>query len=332
MRAGSPRILILALLLALLGGAGRAQGADYDPLAVAPGFQPESLALVVVDPARSREIPLRVYLPRGTGPSPVVLFSHGLGGSRDGNAYLGRHWSGRGFVAVFLQHPGSDASMWQPLPPARRLAALKGAANLRNTLLRLGDVPAVIDQLERWNRAADSPLEGRLDLDRIGMSGHSFGALTTQWASGQRTAGGRAPATDPRIKAAVILSPSLPSTGGDPKAAFAGVRIPWLLMTGTHDVAFIGAADLASRLGVFPALPPGGKYELVLDGAEHSAFGDGPLPGDRLPRNPGHHRSILALSTAFWEAWLRQEAPARAWLEGPGPRQVLDPKDRWQRK
>ncbi|HSV73506.1 MAG TPA: hypothetical protein VLH79_07085 [Chthonomonadales bacterium] len=110
------------------------------------------------------------------------------------------------------------------------------------------------------------------------------------------------------------------------------MRIPWLLMTGTRDVALIGDAGVASRLAVFPALPPGGKYELVLHDAEHSAFTDRALPGDTRPRNPDHHRAILAISVAFWDAHLRGDEGARAWLDGDGPRGVLDPKDRWQRK
>lgn len=117
---------------------------------------------------------------------------------------------------------------------------------------------------------------------------------------------------------------------GDPKQAFAGVIIPWLLMTGTKDVAPIGDADLASRPAVFPALPAGGKYELVLDGAEHSAFADRALSGDSEARNPNHHRAIRALSTAFRDAWLRDDAQARAWLDGSGARSVLQPNDRWQ--
>ena len=110
------------------------------------------------------------------------------------------------------------------------------------------------------------------------------------------------------------------------------MHIPWMLMTGTRDVAAIGQADLESRLAVYPALPPGGKYELVLDRAEHSAFTDRALPGDREKRNPNHHRVILALSTAFWDAWLRQDVAARAWLDGDGPRSVLEKDDRWQTK
>ena len=127
------------------------------------------------------------------------------------------------------------------------------------------------------------------------------------------------------------MSPSAPRAG-DEDQAFGGVNIPWLLMTGTLDTALIGEADLSSRLAVYPALPAGGKYELVLEGAEHSAFGDRPLPGERGPRNPRHHPSILALSTAFLDAWLRQDPQAKAWLDGEGPRGILDPKDRWQRK
>ncbi|MFQ5705061.1 MAG: hypothetical protein ACE5HT_13705 [Gemmatimonadales bacterium] len=103
-------------------------------------------------------------------------------------------------------------------------------------------------------------------------------------------------------------------------------------MTGTKDVAPIGNADLKSRLAVFPALPPGGKYELVLSGAEHSAFTDRALPGDSEQRNPNHHRVILALTTAFWDAWLRRDAAARAWLDGAGARSVLEQDDRWQTK
>jgi hypothetical protein len=82
---------------------------------------------------------------------------------------------------------------------------------------------------------------------------------------------------------------------------------------------------------VYPNLPAGiDRYELVLKDAEHSAFTDRPLPGDKEQRNPNHHRAILALSTAFWDAHLRGDESARAWLHGPGARSVLEEGDRWQ--
>jgi predicted dienelactone hydrolase len=300
----------------------------YDPLAVAAP-PPSHLDLTVHDVARKRDVPLRVYLPAGTAPAPVILFSHGLGGSRAGSAFLGEHWAARGYVAVFLQHPGSDDSVWKNEPVRERMPSLKQAASLDNFLLRVQDVPAVLNQLELWNAEKTNSLAGRLDLNRVGMSGHSFGAVTTEAVSGETLPVGGQRFTDPRIQAAIVFSPSAPRSGSAAKA-FGAVKIPWLLMTGTKDLAPIGNADLKSRLAVYPALHGAPKYELVLHNAEHSVFTDRALPGDREPRNPNHHRVILALSTAFWDAHLRRDAAALAWLDGPGPRSLMEPDDQWR--
>ncbi|MBI4864152.1 MAG: dienelactone hydrolase [Candidatus Riflebacteria bacterium] len=309
-----------------------AAGTAYDPLTVPAGSQPQTVDLTVHDPQRHREIPTLIYLPQQRAPVPVVLFSHGLGGSRHGCAYLGRHWAGRGYVAVFIQHPGSDTSVWRDQPLGQRMAAMRQAAGLQNFLLRVEDVPTVLDRLERLGRERGSALAGRIDPTRVGMSGHSFGAVTAQAVSGQSLPLGRQAFTDRRVRAALAFSPSAPRAGFGATRAFDGVRIPWMLMTGTKDVASIGGATVESRLSIFPALPPGGKYELVLFEAQHSAFADRGLPGDALQRNPNHHRAILALSTAFWDAWLADDPAARRWLDGDGPASVLEKRDRWQRK
>lgn len=321
--------IALAAVVAVGGPGTRGLAADYDPLVVGkPGAHVDH---VVRDDARRREIPLRVYVPAVASPAPIVLFSHGLGGNREGSAYLGEHWAGRGYVAVFLQHPGSDDSVWKVAPRDQRRDAMTQAASAHNFMLRVEDVRVVLDQLESWNRTAGHPFAGRLDLARIGMSGHSFGAVTTQAVSGQSFGNAGAPFTDRRIRAAIAFSPSSPRRG-DAASAFGAVAIPWMLMTGTRDTSPIGDTEVASRLRVFPSLPPGDKYELVLADAEHSAFGDRALPGDHATRNPNHHRAILALSTAFWDAYLRRDDAARAWLQGPGPRGVLEERDRLQMK
>lgn len=326
------RCVVAGLALVAAGGgwaAGRAEP-PYDPLA-RPAGSPAHLDLEVRDTARKRTIPIRVYLPPARSAAPVVLFSHGLGGSRTTCAYLGEHWAARGYVAVFLQHPGSDESVWKDRPLLVRMAAMKAAASARNLLLRVQDVGAVLDQLAVWDRDGAHPLHGRMDMSRIGMSGHSFGAVTTQAASGESFPLIGQRYTDQRIKAAIAFSPSAPKRGSA-RRAFGAVTIPWMLMTGTRDNAPIGGADPASRLEVYRALPPGDKYELVLFDAEHSAFTERALPGDRVRRNPNHHRAILALSTAFWDATLRGDSAARRWLDGGGARSVLEPRDRWERK
>jgi predicted dienelactone hydrolase len=261
----------------------------------------------------------------------VILFSHGLGGSREGSPFLGQHWARRGYVCVFLQHPGSDASVWKDAKSLERMAALRGAADAKNFMLRVQDVPAVLDQLEVWNKEPKHWLAGRMDLAHVGMSGHSFGAVTTQAVSGQSTARGRLSLTDKRIIAALPMSPSLPKAA-DAKETFGSVKIPWLLMTGTNDTSPIGDQTVESRLAVFPALPAGDKYELVLNKAEHSVFTERALPGDKAERNPNHHRAILAISTAFWDAYLRDDKTAREWLTGDGPKKVLEKEDRWSKK
>ena len=127
------------------------------------------------------------------------------------------------------------------------------------------------------------------------------------------------------------MSPSVPR-GGSANRLFATVDIPWLLMTGSKDTAKIGGGSVESRLAVFSALPDGDKYELVLDGAEHSAFSDGVTRRHKKTRNKNHHHVIQAISTAFWDAHLMGNKAAQGWLVGVGATSVLEPEDRWQWK
>lgn len=306
---------------------------------VTPGYDPAVLpdgAEVVVrdaefrDEGRDRVIPLRVYHGKKVKNAPVVLFSHGLGGSRENNGYLGNHWAARGYVVVVMQHAGSDEAVWKDVPRLQRMAAMRKAANAANSIDRNKDVKAVLDRLEAWNRDKEHFLFRRLDMGKVGMSGHSFGAVTTQAVSGQRLGLGGQRYADKRIGAALALSPSLPAVG-DPAKAFGAVAIPWMLMTGTKDASAVGRTTPEQRTQVFPHLPPGGKYELVLHDAAHMAFSDRTLRG-KEHRNPNHHKAIIALSTAFWDSHLKEDKAARAWLDGERARSVLEEKDAWRRK
>lgn len=312
------------LLPAACGLLSAAEAVRYDPLKV-PDTKIVSKTFEVKDTTRERILPIRVYLPESHKPAPVILFSHGLGGSRDNNPYLGNHWAARGYVVVFVQHPGSDESVWKDAAGPARLAEIRKAASLENYRARTKDIPAVIDALTTWNAAKDHPLEGRLDLEQIGMSGHSFGAQTTQAMAGQSAARGNISMAEPRIDAAVMMSPS-PPRRGDPAQAFSTIKIPCLLMTGTRDDSPIGNTTPEDRLKVFPHLKQAPAWQVIFDKATHMDFGQRPgKTGD-----PRYHRAILALTTAFWDAELKDDSAAKAWLEKDGPKSVLTKGDRWE--
>lgn len=296
----------------------------------APKITVEAWLVDPVDASRDRVVPLKLYVPNTDEPVPVVLFSHGLGGSRDNNAYLGTYWAEAGYAAVFMQHIGSDESVWKGVQPREIMAAMKAAASGRSSIDRLNDVPFVIDQLEKWNAEEGNPLFGKLDLTKIGMTGHSFGAVTTQGMMGQKLAG--LSREEPRLKAFLPMSPSS-HRGPSAEQAFGHIQKPVLCMTGTKDGSPIEQGfDPLSRQQVYAALPPGDKFQLVFEDGEHHAFGQGNRLGQR--QIPHHHPTILKISTAFWDAYLKGDEKAKAWLQSDAPRTELlkDPKDRWEWK
>ena len=300
-----------------------AQAGGYDPLETFAGFTVEYLEFR----EGGRVLPVMAYLPAGASqPWPGVLVSQGPGGSREGSSYLGRHWAGRGYLALFLQHPGSDESVWKGVPKWRVMRAMKQAASAANYRQRVDDVRIALDAVERATADPASPLYQRADTGRIGMSGHSFGARTTQAVAGESLGGGSQPYLLERIDAAIAMSPSPPARR-PASEAFRHVGIPWLCMTGTEDAAprAISRTTPADRRTVFAALPESGHFhELVLGGGRHLAFTERPAPN----RNPNHHRLILATSSAFWDAYLRADPDARAWLRSQA-RSLLQPGDSW---
>src|SRR5699024_7666657 len=127
--------------------------------------------------------------------------------------YLGINWASHGYICVHLQHPGSADSVWKNAPLLDRLQALQDAAlNVQNAINRPYDVAFAIDQLTRLNQT-DVRFRKRLDLDHIGMAGHSFGSYTTLAIAGEvfsTALGGELSVGDPRVKAAIAMSSPVP--------------------------------------------------------------------------------------------------------------------------
>jgi len=319
-------VAISVLSAALAAGAPAVAHAERALSYDEPGTYPVQVVDVVWrDESRQRDLPLRIRLPDAPGLRPLVIFSHGLGGSIEGGRAWGKHWASYGLAVIHVQHPGSDQSLWQDSNnPARDL---RHAADLAQFVARVADVKFILDELQR-RQARGDPIASRVDLGRVGMSGHSFGAITTQALAGQtyKVARARQAAADmlrePRFAAFVAFSPSARKASDSQQ--FSAITHPFLSVTGSDD------GKVGAGLGVPPELrrvpysgmPPGDKYLLVLNGADHMIFNGGGRTEGRLarsaPPDPARDAQIervtRATTTAFWLAYLADDAPARQWL------------------
>lgn len=272
------------------------------------------------DADRNREIPVKIYYPRtGEGPFPVVFFSHGLGGTREAAEYLGSYWASHGYVSVHLQHKGSDDSVWRGKTGAWREMA-RTARDPINSLNRPKDVGFAVGAMEKLN-SEENPLKGRLDLSRLGIAGHSFGAYTALAIAGEifvGPRGGEISFADPRFKAAVVMSaPVTPRQKAHAELAFSRIKIPCLHMTGTRDRSIIGATRAEDRRIPFDSINGPDQYLIVFTDADHMVLSGRRWMGvNKL--DPVFHRLVQESSTSFWGAYLKRDPKARDWMAKGG--------------
>jgi predicted dienelactone hydrolase len=311
------RLMAASALAALLPRAGRAGPSTLGAWANAGTHPTRTLLDVWHDYARRRTVPIKAYVPEGAGPWPLVLYSHGLGGSREGGRAWGEHWASHGLASLHPQHAGSDEALWRGAAGDRAavIAGLRRGMGVEQLLQRVRDMGFVLDQVER-RAAAGEPDWRTIDPGQVGIAGHSFGAVTTQALMGQRyPAAPGIRLAEPRAKAAMLFSPS--ARGGVLDMAFASVAMPVMCWTGTRDELPDLAPEVsaASRAEVFAHLPPGDKLQVVFEGGDHMLFaGDRLARRDDAARDERQWRLIRAGSAAFWRAHLAGDADARAWL------------------
>jgi predicted dienelactone hydrolase len=285
------------------------------------------------DPRRQRAVPVRIRWPQGAAPAdgwPMIVYSHGLGGSREGGDVWGQAWASAGFVVLHLQHAGSDIDAVRAVASSfRDRAALRSVGGADQLLARLQDVVFALDDIAR-RKTIDKALRF-VRADAVGMAGHSFGAHTTLGVGGQSYPG-NAGIKEPRIAALIALSPTLP-TRGDVAQAFAAVKQPTLCVTGTRDDDVVGnGATPDKRAAVYAALPQGNKAMLLLKDADHMTFGGvtgraaGILPRESVTTQlqPQHHALIARITTDWWRAHLQGDVEAKARLQKPAGLAALD--------
>ncbi len=227
------------------------------PNGAAPGSPERDIAVEVWYPADAgAQAPedRDVAVDRSSGRHPLIIFAHGFSAFRRQSASYTQHLASRGYIVAAPDFPQSRAGT----PGGPRIAAV---------LDQPADVSFVIDELLKLDGASSGVFAGTIDKDRIGMTGHSLGGLTTMLtAYGDRR--------DARITAVAPISPVgclLP--GALPGAA----TVPALIIGGSRERIVDPSSIYHAYLS---ATPP--KYYVQIVGADHVRFADIDTTDDSL--------------------------------------------------
>lgn len=211
-------------------------------------------------------LPGRMDAPTARGSMPLVLISHGTGGSnlvyRTLAAYLAQH----GYVVAQPEHPGNN----------RNDNSL--ADTDENLRLRPKHLSLVVDAL-----LSDVALGDQLRDEPVAIIGHSLGGYTGLALVGGVPQTGPAAepievVPDPRIQALVLLAPATPWFQGP--GALAAVTTPILMLTAEQD-PFTPASHGQWVLDGLPA-QTSIQHRIVL-GAGHYSFLSPFPPGMQTP-------------------------------------------------
>jgi predicted dienelactone hydrolase len=147
------------------------------------------------------------------GKFPVIVFSHGNGGTRMQNTFWCDYLASYGYIIVSADHTANA-----------RVTIIKGKPILfqgdqreNSANDRPKDMSFLLDQMTLWNGGADSRFSGKLDLTKPVAAGMSFGSMTAI----------RVADADQRFKAVIAMS-------GAPEA-HTNLTVPSLYMLGTED-------------------------------------------------------------------------------------------------
>ena len=246
-----------------------------------------------------------VWLPAGgTGPHPLVLFSHGVRGCKTQSSYLMRALARGGFLVVAADHKGDKANFcpdrrpgFDDLPPGFLAhAAAGGPTFYEERGKNLRDLRAAL--------LTDTGLSPLIDPGRVALVGHSLGGYTVLGLAGAWPGSWRMD----KIAAVVALAPFVQPFGDGTRAA--GISVPVLYQVGDKDLLVTPAFE---QMGFYAATPKP-SCKVVYEGADHFAWVN-------LKTDPETHlhEVTAAAVVAFLNTVFAGSQPPTAAILSPSP-------------
>ncbi|PSF39265.1 dienelactone hydrolase [Aphanothece hegewaldii CCALA 016] len=305
-------------------------------------FQVRQETLTLTDASRKRTFYMILITPETyrSGKTPVVIISHGLASRPEDFADLGKHLASYGFVVALPQHPGSDFQ--------QKLNLLNGLSRevfeKSEFYDRPKDISFVIDELERRNQAK---FGGRLDLENVGVVGHSFGGYGALAVAGAeinldylksvcdqpfsglnvslllqcRALDVSFPTyqfRDPRVKAVIGKNPVNSTIFG--QSGLAQIQIPVMITGGNYDPA---TPFVLEQVRAFTWLTTPDKYLALAEGQAHVDFSQldagitqvlDSMPGLILPDADLLNSYRDPIVVAFFEVYLAKNEQFKPFL------------------
>jgi predicted dienelactone hydrolase len=274
-------------------------------------------SIVLKDIDNGKDLQVAACLGEQGGKRPVILLSHGAGGSPHYLMPLARFWAENGYICLMPTHGDSLrlAGVRRALDDAEREQVVSASlGDWQNWQQRPLDMSFLLDSFAELEQQATA-LAGRLDYLRIGVAGHSLGGHTAQLLGGATMdlPNGQKGCSfaDPRVRAVAVLASAGVGIYGLAPDSWLGIRVPMMTMSGSLDEG-PGGQPPPWRMGGFRRAPAGHKYHVTIQGAYHGSF------VGRLAQRVNHDASdqaaifddVRRATLTFWDAYLKQDPDA----------------------